>query len=228
MTVPWKTLDSALTPDGELTLARRGEREFIITLAGRVLMNSRANRSEVALAELACRALAPRSAPRVLIGGLGMGCTLQAALKMLPPGARVVVAELHPVVAEWCGGPLAEINGGALRDPRVEVRIADVATVIRGCAAAGGAPLDAIILDLFEGPHAKTDALRDPFYGDRALAETARALAGDGVLAVWSEDPDAGFERRLRRAGFRWERTRPGRGGRRHAVYLVRPLRPGR
>ena len=227
MTIAWETLDSAQTRDGELTLSRRGKRDFIIKLAGRVLMNSSASRSEVALAERACRAVASRSAPRVLIGGLGMGCTLHAALVALPSGAHVVVAELHPVVAKWCRGPLAEINGDALRDPRVELRIADVAAVIRRCAAAAEPPLDAIVLDLFEGPHAKTDAQGDPFYGERALAETARALAGDGVLAVWSEGPDAGFERRLRRTGFRWERVRPGRGGRRHAVYLARPHRAG-
>ena len=99
---PWETLDAATTPDGRLELRRRDAREFLITLGGRVLMNSQASLSEVALGRLACAAIADRTAPRVLIGGLGMACTLRACLDALPERASVVVAELNEVVLRWC------------------------------------------------------------------------------------------------------------------------------
>jgi spermidine synthase len=215
----WETLDTADTPDGRLELRRRGDDDFLITIAGRVLMNSRQNRSEIAVAELPCQALADAEAPFVLIGGLGMGCTLRAALDALPASAVVVVAELNPVVVEWCRGALAELNGHALDDPRVRVEIADVAELISAHARKGVPRFDAIVLDLYEGPHAKTDREHDPLYGRRALERTRRALRPGGSFAVWSEAADAGFERRLAAARFQTQRARPGRGGLRHAVH---------
>jgi spermidine synthase len=224
---PWAVIDRADSPDGVLELRRRGTRDFLITVAGRVLMSSAAQRSERALAELACGPLADRSAPRLLIGGLGMGITLRAALDSLPCSARVFVAELHPTVVGWCRGPLAELTDGAVDDPRVEVLLEDVAAVIRRASAAR-ASYDAILLDLFAGPHAGSDGRADPFYGSRALTTTRRALTDEGVLGVWAEAPDAAFERRLAAAGFAVTLSRPGRGGLRHAVYLARPARTGR
>jgi spermidine synthase len=219
---PWRTLEQTETADGPLELRQRGEDDFLITIAGRVLMNSHANRSELALATLACRAIAGQAAPRVLVGGLGMGCTLRATLEALPADARVGVCELNPVVVEWCRGPLAAVNGSALDDPRVHIEIGDVSVRIAKLAADRGAPrVDAILLDLYEGPHAGTHPKNDPLYGSRALDATRRALSRRGVFAVWSEDPDAGFERRLAAAGFDARRERPGRGGRRHTVYLA-------
>ena len=202
------------TANGLLELRQRDARDFLITLDGRVLMRSAAHRSETALAELALARLAPRSAPRVLGGGLGMGLTLRAALDALPPGARVRVAELHAPVVSWCRGPLAALTQGAADDPRVCVEVEDVARVI-----AGGGPFDAILLDLFVGPQ-RSDR-EHPLWGATALANTWAALAPDGVFAVWGEAPDAGFEKRLRGAEFRFERARPGRGGRRHVVYVA-------
>jgi spermidine synthase len=220
---PWQTLESAETADGELKLLRRGADDFLITLDGRVLMNSQANRSELAVAELACQAVAGVERPRVLIGGLGMGCSVRAALDALPADAKLTVAELHRAVARWCTGPLAEVNRKALADSRVELVIDDVAKQIRLVALDSDSPrYHAIILDLFEGPHAHTDPVADPFYGEGALGHTWDALDPRGIFAVWSEDRDAGFERRLQRVGFDVERRRPGRGGRRHAVYLAR------
>jgi spermidine synthase len=153
-----------------------------------------------------------------------MGCTLRAALDVLPQDARVTVCELNPIVADWCRGPLATLSGDALADARVSLLVGDVAEHVRSLAARGrGAGADAILLDLFEGPHARTDAVRDPFYGAHALARSRSALAPDGVFAIWSEAPDAAFERRLARAGFVDVAVhRPGRGGRRHAVYVAR------
>jgi spermidine synthase len=222
MSRPWTTLDRVDTDEGVLELRRRGDHEYLITVAGRVLMASAAHRSEAALAEAACKRLAGRPRPRVLIGGLGMGFTLRAALDTLPAGAEVVVAELNPVVVRWCEGPLAELTGRALDDPRARVEIADVAELIRKAAAGGaGACFDAIVLDLYEGPREASGGASDPFFGRRALQTTRRALARGGVFAVWSEDRDDAFERRLAAAGFTVERLRPKSGGPRHVVYLA-------
>jgi spermidine synthase len=220
---PWETLESFRSEAGTLELRRRGADEFLITLAGRVLMNSAANRSEVALARIACAALGERAAPRVLIGGLGMGCTLRAALDTLPAAASIVVAELHETMLRWCRGPLAELSGRAIDDPRVSLRIGDVATAIREAAAPSAARFDAILLDLYEGPHPASQPREHPHYGAAALARARSALRPGGILAIWSEDPDARFERALERAGFALRRERPGRGGRRHAVYVASP-----
>jgi spermidine synthase len=217
---PWQTLATIATAEGALQLRQRGDDEFLIVIDGRVLMTSRDRRSELALATLACEALrAP--APRVLIGGLGMAYTVRAALDALPPAAEVVVAELTPAVLDWCRGPLAPLTGGAVLDPRVRVVIDDVARVI-GDAPAGH--YDAIVLDLYEGPHAATQRADDPFYGRAALGRSAAALAPDGVLAVWSEEPDEPFVRRFTAAGFDVASHRLGKT-RTHIVYLGRRRR---
>jgi spermidine synthase len=218
----WKTLDSEDTPHGTLELRQRGEKEFLITIAGRILMNSHANRSELALAQSVCRALEGRPAPRILIGGLGMGCTLQAAAENLPEDASIEVSELTPVIAGWCAGPLAPVNNRVLEDSRVELAIEDVTQSIAKRADDRSRPrLDAILLDLYEGPHAKTNPHRDPFYGRRALDASRRALAMGGIFAIWSEAPDAAFEKRIKSIGFKLDRSRPGKGGLRHVVYLA-------
>ncbi|HEX9020453.1 MAG TPA: spermidine synthase, partial [Nitrospirota bacterium] len=132
MAQPWQTIGKVDTPDGVLELRCRGERDFLILINSRVLMNSSASRSETVLGERACRLVASRRRPRVLIGGLGMGLTLRAALDALPETAQVVVAELNEVVVKWCRGPLAGLTQNAAGDPRVEIEIADVSAVIAG------------------------------------------------------------------------------------------------
>jgi spermidine synthase len=219
MARPWQTVDKVETADGVLELRKRGERDFLILINGRVLMNSRESRSEHALGEQTCRAIAARPAPRVLIGGLGMGLTLRAALDALPPSARVVVSELNPAIIHWCRGPLGEPTSRAIDDPRVEIEIEDCAQVIARSAQEPALRYDAILIDLYEGPGAGTDPVHDPFYGSRALARTGDALLPAGIFAVWGEAPDRAFERRLRSAGFRVTRRRPGRGGLRHVLY---------
>lgn len=224
MTRPWETLDAVETEEGRLELRRRGEREFVITVGGRVLMNSAWHRSEIAVAQLACRRIANRPRPRVLIGGLGMGFTLRAALDELPRASRVIVGEIEPAVVRWCRGPLASLTQQAVDDPRVEIALGDVALLITEAAGADGKRFDAIVLDLYEGPRTATQAREDPFWGPAALRRTRQALAPGGVFSVWSEDPDAAFEKRLAAAGFRVERRRPESGGPRHAVYLAEAL----
>lgn len=225
MAQPWQAIEKTDIPDGVLELRKRGERDFLIVINNRVLMNSSANRSELALGELACKAVAGRTAPRVLVGGLGMGLTLRAALDALPSDAVVTVAELNPVVAEWCKGPLAALTSNAVADPRVTVVIDDVASVIARASRPGSEQYDAIVIDLYEGPGPADDAVLAPFYGSRALAATAAALSREGVFAVWGENTDAAFEKRLGAAGFVFERLRPGRGGLRHVVYIARKQR---
>ena len=222
MTKPWQTIDGYDTADGFLELRQRSGSDFLITINGRVLMNSFASRSEVLLSKLACNSMNNKKDPKVLIGGLGMGCTLKAALDELHGDARVVVAELNPVVVNWCRGPLSALTGGTINDPRVTIEIADVASLIRSSAMKGGDNrFDAIILDLYEGPFEAAKERGDHLYGDTALGISGSALMPGGVFAVWSEDPDKAFERRLVHAGFVFERHRPGRGNR-HVVYIAR------
>jgi spermidine synthase len=212
---PWKTLGSVATAEGALELRQRGEKEFLLVIDGRVLMTSQERRSEERLATAALAQI-KTPAPRVLIGGLGMAYTLRAALDVLPGGAQIEVAELSPAVAEWCRGPLAVLTNDAAGDPRVRVILGDVSRVIRDAAPGS---YDAILLDLYEGPHAASQRGDDPFYGPGALARSHAALAPGGALAVWSEDPDDSFLRRFRKAGFEVNVDRSG-SSRVHLVYL--------
>jgi spermidine synthase len=223
MAQPWKTIDTISTNEGNLELRQRGERDFLITIGPQILMNSLSNRSEVVLGQLGCGHLKESRNPRVLVGGLGMGFTLRAVLDSLPGSAAVVVAELNRTVLEWCRGPLAVLTGNAVSDPRVTVEIGDVARRIRMTAETGGEPrFDAIVLDLYRGPHAKTDQRDDPLYGSRAIENMRAALKPCGVVAVWGENYDENFDKRLKGAGFAVTTNRPGRGGLRHAVFLGR------
>jgi spermidine synthase len=223
---PWQTLAHVETPEGRLELRQRGQRDFLITVSGRVLMTSAAHRSEDDLARLACAAMVRRPRPRVLLGGLGMGYTLRAALDQLPPAAEVTVVELNPVVVEWCRGPLAALTGDAVADRRVRVEIGDVAGAIAG---ARRGELDAILLDLYEGPRPLPAHAKDPLYGAPAIASAWSALRAGGVLAVWAEEPDRAYPQRLRAADFTVEvHQGGGGGGRAHVVYVgIRPEKSG-
>jgi spermidine synthase len=221
MAQPWQIIESVSTEDGLLELRKRGARDFLITVDGQVLMNSTANRSEVALGQLACGHLKTSIQPRVLVGGLGMGFTLKAVLDTLPVTGRVVVAELNPVVLDWCRGPLAALTNNVTADARVTVDIGDVAQLIQRYAQDDRLEkFDAVILDLYTGPYVRSHKRDDPLFGTIAINKTRSALKPDGVFAVWGEDYDAGFARRLEAAGFVSTRHRSGRGGSGHVVYL--------
>src|SRR6202158_4721280 len=197
--IPWLQIDTARVPgaDVELRLMRRGA-EFSMMLGQNELMNSRLRGSEEALATLACRRIEAVECPHVLIGGLGMGFTLRAALAVLGAEARIVVAELVPAVVAWARGPMKKVFGESMADPRVRVRDADVGDLIR----AGGSAYDAILLDVDNGPAGLTRKANDTLYDPQGLRAARAALRPGGVLAVWSSGPDASFTRRLRRAGF--------------------------
>jgi len=221
--IPWTVLDSAPLPDGsgDLRLKQRGS-EFSIMLGSNELMNSRLSGSEEALATLVCQRLGQLSRRKMLIGGLGMGFTLRAALSQLPHDAEVEVAELIPAVVDWARGPMASVFAGCLDDPRVQVTVADVAGVI----AETNGHYDAILLDVDNGPEGLTVAGNDRLYGVAGLQAAKAALRPGGILAVWSSGPDHGFTRRLKSAGFVTEevtaRARRTGGGARHVIWLAK------
>ena len=219
--IPWILLDSAQVPGGgELRLMRRGA-EFSIKLGQNELMNSRLSGSEQALATLACERLQGCRKPRVLIGGLGMGFTLRAALSSLGADASIVVAELVPEVVAWARGPMADVFGESLSDPRVTIRDMDVGVLIRAERSA----FDAILLDVDNGPEGLSREANDALYSASGLAAAHAALRPGGVFAVWSSGPDPRFTQRLNRAGFDVDeiRTRANgkRGGARHVIWMA-------
>jgi spermidine synthase len=219
--IPWVLLDTASVPGGDqLTLMRRGT-EFSIRLKGNELMNSRLGGSEEALATLACAELSARKNPRVLIGGLGMGFTLRATLATVGPAAQITVAELVPAVVAWSRGPMADVFGGSLDDPRVRIREADVGQLIRSNPSA----FDVILLDVDNGPEGLTRAANDALYDLQGLRAARAALSGGGVLAVWSAGPNAAFTKRLLKTGFRVSETRVrasrSRSGAKHTIWIA-------
>jgi spermidine synthase len=203
-----------------MALTRR-DREYIILADGKPLMSSRMHGSEEALATLACERARTLEDPRVLVGGLGMGFTLRAALNVLPSGATVIVAELVPAVVEWNRGPLALLAERPLEDRRVKVFDGDVLDAMRGNRAA----FDVVILDVDNGPAAFTDASNAALYTNEGIATARGALRDNGVLAVWSAWDDRKFEQRLRYAGFTVDvtrvRARLKKGGPRHTLFLA-------
>ncbi|MBO9127324.1 MULTISPECIES: spermidine synthase [unclassified Rhizobium] len=220
--LPWIQLDSAQIPGeaGELRLKQRGS-EFSIMLGSNELMNSRLSGSEEALATLSYDKLKGRPRPSILIGGLGMGFTLRAALAVVPKDAIVVVAELVPAVVSWARGPMAEVFKGCLDDPRVGIHQGDVSELIRSSRA----KFDAILLDVDNGPDGLTRQSNDGLYDFAGLKAAREALRPGGVLAVWSSGPDASFTRRVRDSGFAVEavnsRANGKRGGARHVIWLA-------
>ncbi len=218
---PRTLLATARIPGGgELRLVERGG-DHMILLDRNELMTTRMSGSEAALATLTLDRLAA-PAPRLLIGGYGLGFTLRAALAKLGPEARVRVVELVPEVLDWARGPMAALTAGCLDDPRVRVAIGDVADSIAGEAGT----LDAILLDVDNGPDGIVRRGNDRLYSARGLAVAKAALRPAGVLAVWSAAPDPRFARRLRDAGFAVEevavRARANGKGPRHVIWFAR------
>jgi len=219
--IPWSVLDKAEMPGGgELRLKQRGA-EFSIMLGSIELMNSRLSGSEEALATMSCARIADRERPQVLIGGLGMGFTLRAALAALGSDARVVVAELVPAVIRWARGPMADVFQNSLTDPRVTILEGDVGGAIKACSSV----YDAILLDVDNGPEGLTRRANDDLYSIVGLAAAKAALRPGGALAVWSSGPNPDFTSRLRRVGFVVEEVRVrangARGGARHVLWLA-------
>lgn len=220
---PWQLIDSSTIPNngGELRLYRRGDEYSIMIVGGGELMNSRMHGSEDALAELGCKLLADAPAPRILVGGLGMGFTLAAALNRLGHGAEVVVAELVPAVVAWHRDHIGHFAGHPLNDPRTTVHLGDVAQLMRSAHHT----FDAILLDVDNGPEGLTHRGNDWLYGSEGLQAAYNALRSNGILAVWSAGPEASFTDRLRRVGFHVDehrvRAHHQRKGATHTIWLA-------
>ena len=220
--IPWLQIDTARVPgaDIELRLMRRGE-EFSMMLGQNELMNSRLSGSEEALATLTCKKIEAVKRPHLLVGGLGMGFTLRAALAVLGREARITVAELVPVVISWAHGPMAELFGNSLTDPRASIREADVVDVIKTSPSA----FDAILLDVDNGPEALIRKANDALYDLNGLKAIRGALRPGGILAVWSSGPNIAFTKRLRAADFDVNevgvRATTKRSGAHHVIWFA-------
>ena len=204
----------------ELGLYQRGSDYFIKILGGQDLMNTRAHASEDALGLIACKRLRGQSEARVLIGGLGIGFTLSAALKTLEADAEVVVAEIVPGVVEWNRGVLGSFAGQPLDDFRTQVEAVDVTVLIQNESVG----FDAIVLDVDNGPDGLTRASNQWLYSKAGLVAAFRALRPGGTLAIWSAGPDKAFTKRLRAVYFSVEeiavRAHAGKGAR-HVIWVA-------
>ena len=217
-------LGTAEVPDGESLRLFRHDRDYIIVLGHNELMSTRMRGSEEALATMTLARLdAP--APRLLIGGYGMGFTLRAALAA-NPRALLTVAELVPEIVEWARGPMAELTAGCLDDPRVSLAMGDVSALIDDAADGTSEPYDAILLDVDNGPDGLVRDANARIYSFAGLRSAKAALAPHGVLAIWSAARDPAFNRRLEKAGFAVEevevRARPNNKGPRHTIWFAR------
>jgi spermidine synthase len=217
---PWQQIGEATNPGSNRSLLLyRGKDDFYISLSGTGgdLMNTRQHSSEDALGALPCQRLANATSARVLVGGLGMGFTLAAALAEVGPDAEVTVAELIPEVVDWNRGELGAFSGNPLNDPRTRVHVGDVKDVLRKSRRCW----DVITLDVDNGPEGLTKNANDWLYSPAGIDAAQNALAPGGVLAYWSAGPDAGFADRLRLTGMLVEeipiRAHAGKGPR----YLI-------
>ncbi|WP_404335260.1 spermidine synthase [Sphingomonas sp. MMS12-HWE2-04] len=219
---PRELIGVAEVPGGPPLRLMKHAGDFIIMLDRNELMSSRMSGSEVALGVMTLERLGNPAAPRVLIGGYGMGFTLRAVLAAVGSEALVTVAELVPGVLEWARGPMAELAAGCLDDPRVDMRIADVGAVIGRARDA----YDAILLDVDNGPDGLTRDANDGLYTPAGLARARTALRPGGFLAIWSAGTDVKFTRRLSEAGFTVEeaqvRARENGKGPRHNIWFAR------
>jgi len=221
--VPWKEIDRAKIPghEGEVTLLKRGM-EFSIRTAGTELMNSRIHGSEDALAKLTCSRIKRKSNVRILIGGLGMGYTLAAALEQSRPDTLIIVSELIPAVVRWNREHLGHLAGMPLDDPRVSVKEKDVIKTIMEKKSAW----DAILLDVDNGPAGLVRTANNRLYDVPGLKTSFLALRPKGILAVWSSKAEEAFTRRLKQCGFKTEtitvRARKSGKGSRHTIWLAK------
>ncbi len=223
--IPWEEIERTEIPghEGEITLWKRGT-EFSIRTAKTELMNSRLHGSEGALAARSWDRIRQQSALRILIGGLGMGYTLAAALEKSGPDTRITVSELIPAVVRWNREHLGHLTGMPLHDPRVSVIEEDVAITIGRKKSAW----HAILLDVDNGPDGLTRKANDRLYSRSGLKASFAALRPGGILAVWSSEVDRAFARRLKQCGFQTETKtvdarKTGKGGRRTIWLAAKP-----
>jgi spermidine synthase len=175
---------------GELVLRRCGEHHEIVA-NGVFLMDTRGGASERLLVTAAADRMPPPG--RMLLGGLGVGFSLAAALTH-PAVGSVEVVEREAAVIRWNRGPLAPVHGDALRDPRAAVREADLVDRLAGAEPGS---LDAICVDTDNGPDWLVDPGNGRLYAETGLRAAAPALSPAGVLAIWSAAPSPVLAARL-------------------------------
>lgn len=219
---PWEKLAKATAPDGETLELRRRGHEYLIYAGGYDLMSSDDDVSSIALSEHGCAHLSGVPSARVLIGGLGMGYTLRAALDRVTKSSTVEIAELVPAVVEWNREWLGELAGKPLDDPRTQLFAGDVRVPIRAKAKR----YDAILLDVDNGPDALAHKQNDGLYSQRGIDEAFAALKPGGVFGVWSFDDDSAFTKRLQKRGFavkthKVSASKKGRG-RYHQIWTAK------
>jgi spermidine synthase len=220
---PWIKIASTTVPgsDTVLSLSQR-DNDFAIRISGVPgdLMSSRMYHSEEVLAELGCARLSTAENARILIGGLGMGFTLAAALRTVPESAELIVAELIPDVIEWNRGPLGQCAGRPIEDGRTRVHLGDVADLLKNRSE----KFDAILLDVDNGPSAMTHSDNEWLYATGGIESIYDSLQPEGIVAIWSAGPDQLFTIRLKKAGFKVQlrtvRARPGKGSR-HTIFVA-------
>lgn len=196
--IPMRTLGETRTPDGARFSLHEHDGDYFLKLNGRQLMGSNATASETLLADLACDFPKSPAAPRILIGGLGLGFTLKRVLERLGPEGFVVVAELLPEVVAWNREFLAGLNGRLIEDRRVQVFTGDVFDCIRSATAG----FDAILLDVDNGPTSFVQAGNARLYSPKGIASIRRALRPGGRVAFWSAEREPAFLAQLGNSGF--------------------------
>lgn len=219
-------LGTAQVPGGEELRLFAHDRDFMIVLGHNELMSTRMRGSEEALANLTLDRLKGTAAPRLLVGGYGMGFTLRAALARLGPNGHATVAELVPEIIDWARGPMAAVADGCLDDRRVTLRMGDVVDAM----LLAPEPFDAILLDVDNGPDGLVRADNNRIYSKSGLHNARRALRPGGIVAIWSAFPDKAFTRRLESVGFAVEEVEVrarvdanGKGkGPRHTIWFAR------
>jgi len=217
---PYTLLDRANEHGASLILYQRGTEFSIFVEREGELMNSRMHNSEDVLAELACSHIAKRKAPRLLVGGLGMGFTLRAALNHSRDDAKVIVSELIPAVVRWNREYMGGLADYPLNDTRVDVLEMDVGKVMQKHKKT----YDAIMLDVDNGPDGFTREDNDALYGYNGLYAAYASLTAGGILTVWSSASDKAFTQRLNKVGFEvTEHTvhsQKGKRGHRHHIWV--------
>lgn len=168
--------------------------DYLIYVDREELMTSRAHESELELARLGCAHLLQRRHPRVVIGGLGMGYTLSETVKLLRREAEIVVADLMPAVVQWNKKYFGALNGSPMDDPRVSVLQCDVREIIRKNTG----KLDALMLDVDNGPSALTHGDNSELYSRNGIRACVKSLKPGGTLSIWSGSVEPAFEKILR------------------------------
>ncbi|MEE4200351.1 MnmC family methyltransferase [Erythrobacter sp.] len=221
-------IDTAEIDDGETLELYSHGRDFMIVLGRNELMSTRMRFSEEQLADLTVERLEADN-PRILIGGYGMGFTYRAAHERLGEGAQIVIGEISHSILEWAQGPMAELTGDTLSDPRLDLKICDVAALIDDAIDGTCEKFDAILLDVDNGPDGLVREDNNRLYSRTGLGKARDALKPDGILSVWSAAPDPAFRRRLKEAGLDVEekrvRSRPNNKGAHHIIWFARKRR---